>query len=30
MAGDGFDPVVSPLRVFGAMLRYNRTSDEGS
>jgi ABC-type multidrug transport system fused ATPase/permease subunit len=30
MAGDGFDPVVSPLRVFGAMLRYYRTSDEGS
>jgi len=24
-AGDGFGPAVSPLRVFGAMLRYYRT-----
>lgn len=26
MAGDGFDPVASPLRVFGAMLRHYRTT----
>jgi transcriptional regulator with XRE-family HTH domain len=26
MADDGFGPVVSPLRVFGAMLRYYRTT----
>ena len=25
MADGGFDPAVSPLRVFGAMLRFYRT-----